>query len=81
MLKCFDLSVHEIMLCSVCNSNTAWTSKHWHRGYQPFSDHVRLQHSDRWTCTHSVFRQMNMNMYPWNFLRQNIISRLITNIF
>jgi len=32
------------------------------RGSQPFSDHVPLQHSDRWVCTPSAFQ--HMNMYP-----------------
>jgi len=30
------------------------------KGSQPFSDHVPLQHSDRWPCTPSAVRQMNM---------------------
>ena len=49
----------------------------------PFSiatdEYVPLQHFTRWGCTSSAFRQMNM--YPYNFFWQNILSWLFTDIF
>ena len=45
----------------------------------PIDEHVPLQHFERWACTPSAFRQMNL--YPLNFLWQNILSWLITDIF
>jgi len=71
--KAFDTANHNILIKKLHQNYGL------NQGFQPFSDHVPFQHSDRLACTPSAFRQMNM--YPSNFLKQNILSWLITDIF
>jgi len=42
----------------------------YHKGSQPFSYHVPLQHSDKWACTPTAFQQVRMYCCSWLYQQQ-----------